>query len=186
MSTLQRATFAPHIRPLISKEQIQSRIAELGAQITTDYRDQAPVLIGVMKGSMTFMADLKRHIDLPVTEEYLGLSSYGAGTVSSGEVRITLDVSHPLVGKDVIIVEDIIDTGLTMKFLRENLQARHPRSLSLCSLLDKPSRRKPGVEVQIDYRGFVIDDLFVVGYGLDYAGKYRHLPYIGVMEGEPK
>jgi hypoxanthine phosphoribosyltransferase len=126
--------------------------------------------------------DLAKHIDLPLTLEFLGVSSYQGGTETTGEVRITTDVSKPMAGKHVLIIEDIIDTGLTMKFLLENLGARHPASLKLCSLLEKPSRAR--TKVTIDYKGFVIDDHFVVGYGLDYGEKYRNVPFIGVMKGK--
>ena len=167
---------------LYTEAELKARIAELGAQITEDYRDQDLVLLGVLKGSVFFLTDLAREIDLPLTIEFLGASSYHGGTESSGEVRITTDVSKPLKGRHVLVVEDIIDTGLTMKFLLENLAARHPASIRLCTLLEKPSRTK--LPVHIDYKGFVIEDKFVVGYGLDYDEKLRNLPFIGVMKPE--
>ncbi len=139
------------------------------------------MLLGVLKGSVFFLTDLARAIDLPLTIEFLGVSSYQGGTETTGEVRITSDVAKPLAGKHVLVVEDIIDTGLTMKFLLENLAARHPASLKVCTLLEKPARAR--TKVPIDYKGFVIDDVFVVGFGLDYADRYRNLPFVGVMKG---
>ena len=139
-------------------------------------------MLGVLKGSVFFAADLARAIDLPLTVEFLGVSSYQGGTETTGEVRITQDVSKPMAGKDILVVEDIIDTGLTMKFLIENLMARHPASVKVCTLLEKPSRAK--TKVPIDYKGFTIEDVFVVGFGLDYAERYRNLPFIGVMKGK--
>ena len=165
---------------LFDEEKLQARIRELGAQISRDYAGKDLTLLGVLKGSVFFLTDLARAIDLPVTIEFLGASSYQGGVETTGEVRITTDVSKPLAGKHVLVVEDIIDTGLTMKFLLENLSARHPASIKLCSLLEKPSRSR--VQIPIDYKGFVIEDHFVVGYGLDYDEKYRNLPFIGVMK----
>ena len=167
------------VEVLLSAEQIQKRIVELGAQITKDYQGKELTLVGIMKGSAFFIADLARAIDLPLTMELMGVSSCGGGTDSTGEVRITHDVSKPMHGKHLLIIEDIIDTGLTMSFLLENLQARHPASLKVCTLLEKPSRAK--TKVPIDYKGFVIEDKFVVGYGLDFDEKYRNMPFIGVM-----
>jgi hypoxanthine phosphoribosyltransferase len=165
---------------LIDEPKLQARIRELGAQITRDYQGKELTLLGILKGSVFFTTDLAKAIDLPLTLEFLGVSSYQGGTETTGEVRITNDVTKPMAGKDLLIVEDIIDTGLTMKFLLENLQARHPASVKVCALLEKPSRAKTAVP--IDYKGFVIDDHFVVGYGLDFAERYRNLPYIGVMK----
>jgi hypoxanthine phosphoribosyltransferase len=166
---------------LISEAKLQARIRELGAQLTRDYAGKELTLLAVLKGSVFFATDLARAIDLPLTLEVLGVSSYQGGTETTGEVRITSDVTKPMAGKDVLVVEDIIDTGLTMKFLLENLHGRHPASLKLCALLEKPARAR--AKVQIDYRGFVVEDVFVVGYGLDYAEKYRNVPFIGVMHG---
>jgi len=166
---------------LIDETRLQTRIRELGAQITRDYQGKELALLGVLKGSVFFLTDLARAIDLPLTVEMLGVSSYQGGTETTGEVRITSDVTKPMAGKDILVVEDIIDTGLTMRFLLENLKARNPASVKLCSLLEKPARAR--TKVDIDYKGFVIDDVFVVGYGLDYAEKYRNLPFIGVMKG---
>jgi hypoxanthine phosphoribosyltransferase len=166
---------------LISEQDLQAKIQSLGEQITRDYRGKNLTLLSVLKGSVFFTTDLARAIDLPLTLEFLGVSSYQGGTETTGEVRITSDATKPMAGKDILVVEDIIDTGLTMRFLLENLKARHPASVRLVSLLEKPSRAR--TQVPIDYKGFVIDDVFVVGYGLDYAEKYRNLPFIGVMKG---
>ncbi|MFN7130941.1 MAG: hypoxanthine phosphoribosyltransferase [Myxococcales bacterium] len=164
---------------MYSEEQVRARVAELGREITRDYAGQALTVVTVLKGSMVFAADLVRAIDLPLELDFLGLSSYGGGTESSGVVRITNDLSRPVEGKHVLVVEDIIDTGLTMSFLLENLQTRRPASVKVCTLLQKPSRAKK--QVPIDYKGFVIPDAFVVGYGLDYDEKYRNVPFIGVF-----
>ncbi len=167
---------------LLSEADIRARVREMGQAIARDYQGRSLVVIGVLKGSFVFLADLVRAIDLPLTVEFLGVSSYQGGTETTGEVRITLDSSKPLAGKHVLVVEDIIDTGLTMKFLLENLAARHPAGIRVATLLEKPSRAK--VKVPIDYKGFVIDDRFVVGYGLDWGEKYRNLPFIGVMRAD--
>lgn len=167
---------------MIDTEKLQARIRELGEQITKDYQGLDLTLVGIMKGSVFFLTDLAKAIDLPLTFELMGVSSYHGGTETTGEVRITHDLTKPLHGKHVLVVEDIIDTGLTMKFLLENLGARHPASVKVCTLLEKPSRAK--VKVAIDYKGFVIEDRFVVGYGLDWGEKYRNLPFIGVMKAD--
>ena len=167
---------------LIDEAKLQARIRELGAQITRDYQGKDLTLLCVLKGSVFFFTDLARAIDLPLTVEMLGVSSYQGGTETTGEVRITSDVTKPMAGKNLLVVEDIIDTGLTMKFLLENLGARHPASLKICALLEKPARAR--TKVPIDYKGFVIEDKFVVGYGLDFDEKYRNLPFIGVMKGK--
>lgn len=170
---------------MLSREQIAARVAELGAEITRRYQDKvhddALVVVGILKGSFVFMADLARHIDLPVVVDFIGLSSYGDATESSGVVQLTQDLSRPIAGKHVLIVEDIIDTGLTMKYLLENLHTRHPASIALASLLEKPTKNKSGVKA--DFLGFSIEDKFVVGYGLDYQSQYRNLPFVGVMKG---
>ncbi|HZN91566.1 MAG TPA: hypoxanthine phosphoribosyltransferase [Myxococcales bacterium] len=166
---------------LIEEQKLQARVRELGAELTRDYRGKDLTLLGVLKGSIFFVTDLARAIDLPLTVEFLGVSSYQGGTETTGEVRITSDVTKPMAGKHVLVVEDIIDTGLTMKFLLDNLRARQPASLKVCALLEKPSRAR--TKIDIDYKGFVIDDVFVVGYGLDFAERYRNLPFIGVMKG---
>lgn len=165
---------------MISEEEIQARVRELGAEIRETYRGKELKVVGVLNGSFIFMADLVRAIGLDLSCDFLGLSSYGESTESSGVVAITKDLTGPIEGHDVLIIEDIIDTGLTMAYLLENLATRKPASLRIATLLSKPARRR--VEVGIDYLGFTIEDRFVVGYGLDYAGKYRNLPYIGVIE----
>jgi hypoxanthine phosphoribosyltransferase len=171
-----------NIRELYSTEQIAARVRELGAQIAKDYDGRELVLVGVLKGSFCFISDLARAIpSTNVRIDFLGLASYGDETKSSGVVRITQDLTKPVEAQHVLVVEDIVDTGLTMDYLIDNLRTRHPASVKLCALLHKPSRMKK--EVAIDYLGFTIPDLFVIGYGLDYAQRYRNLPYIGVLEG---
>ena len=167
---------------LLTKEQLEQRIKELGAEITRDYQGKELVLAAVLRGSYVFMADLTRAIDLPLTVDFMAVSSYGAGTVSSGQVEIKKDLSDPIEGKNLLIIEDILDSGNTLYYLMDVLSARHPASIRICTLLDKPERRvKP---IKADYAGFVIPDAFVVGYGLDYAEKYRNLPYVGVLKPE--
>ncbi len=163
---------------LIAEDRLRERIAEMGAAITRDYQGKPLKLVGVLKGSFMFMADLARAIDLPVKVDFIGTTSY-VGTASSGVVRITNDLSRPIEGEHVLLVEDIVDTGLTMKYLLENLGTRHPASVRVCALLQKPSRAR--VEIPIDYKGFEIPDAFVVGFGLDWDGRFRNLPYIGVV-----
>lgn len=167
---------------LFSEEKLKQRVRELGAQITADYAGKAPLLVSVLRGSYVFMADLTRCIDLPCTVDFMAVSSYGSGTRSSGQVQITKDLSEHIEGKDVIVVEDILDSGNTLYYLLQILQARDPASIRLCALLDKPERRTK--EVSADYSGFTIPDAFVVGYGLDYAERYRNLPYIGILKPE--
>ncbi len=169
---------------LISAQAIQQRVAELGAQITKDYAEHGAdlILIGVLKGSVIFMADLARHVALPCALDFIGISSYGDDTKSSGVVKITQDLSRPIEGKHVIVIEDIIDTGLTAHYLMDNLQTRKPASVKLCSLLHKPDRTE--VEVNIDYLGFEVPNKFVVGYGLDIAQQYRNLSFIGYETAE--
>lgn len=166
-------------KPLIDAGTIAGRVADLGKAITRDYRGEGVVLVPVLKGSYVFAADLARHIDLDVAIDFLGVRSYGDGQESSGVVQITTDLSHPIEGKHVILVEDIVDTGLTVSYLRENLVTRQPASLKIASLLHKPSRTR--VPVDIDYLGFTVEDVFVVGYGLDHAQKFRNLPYLAVL-----
>ena len=165
---------------MISKEAIATRVQELGAQITRDYADRTLVLVCVLKGSFVFAADLARAIDLPLRIDFLGVRSYGEGTESSGVVQITQDLSRPIALEDVLIVEDIVDTGLTITHLMDLFRTRQPRSVKVAALLHKPARAK--VETKIDYLGFTIEDKFVVGYGLDFGEKFRNLPYIGVVE----
>ncbi len=167
-------------RILFTEQELAERVHELGARITADYAGKRPVLVSILRGSYIFMADLTRQIGLPITVDFMVVSSYGAGTVSSGQVEIKKDLSDSIEGRELIIVEDILDSGNTLFYLRNILQARHPASVRICTLLDKPERRvKP---IQPDYRGFVIPDAFVVGYGLDYDERYRNLPYIGVLK----
>ncbi len=165
---------------MLSTEQIAARVRELGEAITREYTGRPLVLVCVLKGSFVFASDLMRAIDLPLRIDFLGTRSYGEGTESSGVVQITQDLSKPIENEDVIIVEDIVDTGLTIAHLMDLLRTRQPRSVKVCSLLHKPARAK--VAVNIDYLGFTIEDKFVVGYGLDFAEKYRNLPYIGIVE----
>jgi len=166
----------------IDQARIAARIAELGAEIRRDCGPDTPVhLIAVLKGAFVFLADLLRQINGPVTLDFIAVSSYGGGTSSSGQVRLLKDLDRSLEGRHVIIVEDIVDTGLTLSYLQEILHARSPKSLKTACLLSKPSRRK--VQVPVEYIGFTIDDRFVVGYGLDFDEHYRELPYIGVMDG---
>jgi hypoxanthine phosphoribosyltransferase len=169
-----------HVSTMLSAEQIQKRVGELGLQIARDYKDRRLVLVSVLKGSFVFTADLSRAIDAPLRIEFLGVRSYGEGTTTSGVVQITHDLTKPIEGEDIVIVEDIVDTGLTIAHLLELLRTRHPASVKVCALLHKPARTK--VEVPIDYLGFTIEDRFVVGYGLDWAERYRNLPFIGVVE----
>lgn len=162
---------------LIDQPTLMARIAELGQEISADYADKDLALVGILKGSFIFLSDLARALSIECTIDFLGLSSYGHSTTSSGVVQITSDLTAPIEGRDVLVVEDIIDTGLTMRYLLENLTTRKPRSLKICSLLHKPARTK--VEVPIHYKGFTIEDKFVIGYGLDYGDRFRNVPYIG-------
>ncbi|TNE96334.1 MAG: hypoxanthine phosphoribosyltransferase [Deltaproteobacteria bacterium] len=162
----------------ISEEKIQARIKELGEQITKDFNGEEVTVVGVLNGAFMFVADLIRAMDLPVVMEFIKASSYGDGTVSKGKVDITLDIQKDIKGKNVLVVEDIVDTGLTLTGLLEDFKQRDPKNLKLASLLFKPARCQH--KVNIDYLGFEIEDKFVIGYGLDYAGKYRELPFIGV------
>jgi hypoxanthine phosphoribosyltransferase len=164
---------------LLTEEQIQARVAELGAQLAEDYAGRDPVLISVLKGSIVFLADLVRGMDIPLSIDIMEVSSYGAATESSGQVRILKDLSNPIEGRHVIVVEDIIDTGLTLNYLLRYLREKAPASLRICCLLDKPARRL--TEIPIDYVGFTIPDRFVIGYGLDFGERYRNLPYVGVL-----
>jgi hypoxanthine phosphoribosyltransferase len=164
---------------LISSEAISARVAELGAQITEDYAGERLVLVGVLKGAAVFLGDLLRAIDLDVTYDFVATSSYGADTKSSGVVRILKDVDRTLEGEHILIVEDIVDTGLTLDYLIRLFESRQPRSLRLCTLLDKPARRVQ--PIRIDYCGFTIPDRFVVGYGLDANERYRNLPFVGYL-----
>ena len=170
----------PNLEVLFSQERIQERIKELGAEITRDYAGRNPLLIGVLKGACFFLSDLLRNIDTPLSIEFMAISSYGSSTRTSGEVRIMKDLDVPIEGRDILVVEDIVDTGLTLTYLLENLKSRGAASVKLAALLDKHDRREK--EVPIDYLGFQIPDHFVVGYGLDYAERYRNLPFIAVLK----
>ena len=171
---------AEKINVLFSEEEVDARIRQMGEQISRDYAGREVHLICVLKGGSFFMCELAKRITVPVYLDFMSVSSYGSETKSSGVVRIVKDLDAPLAGKDVIVVEDIVDTGHTLSYLLEMLKGREPASLKLCTLLDKPDRRE--VEVPVDYTGFVIPDKFIVGYGLDYDQKYRNLPYIGTVE----
>jgi len=168
------------VEVMLSREQLAARVEELGAEITRAYQGKDLVMVGVLKGSFVFFADLVRAVDLPVRTDFLAVSSYAGSTESSGVVKFTQDLSRPITGQHVILVEDIVDTGLTMQYLLENLATRHPASLAVCSLLEKPDRAK--VKIDIRFKGFTIPDAFVVGYGLDYDERYRNLPYLGVIK----
>ena len=170
----------PNLEVLISEEQIQQRISDLGAQIARDYAGRNPLLIGVLKGACFFLSDLLRAIDIPLGIEFIAISSYGSSTRTSGEVRILKDLDLPVETRYIIVVEDIVDTGLTLSYLLANLQSRGAASVKLVALLDKHERRER--EVEIDYLGFQIPDHFVVGYGLDFAERYRNLPFIAVLK----
>jgi hypoxanthine phosphoribosyltransferase len=169
------------VEPFITEDALRARIAALAREIRADAKGEDLHLIGVLKGAVLFLADLIRQMDGAVTIDFMALSSYSGGTTSSGEVRLIKDLDYGLQGRNVVIVEDIVDTGLTLHYLQEILRARGPKSLRTACLLSKPSRRK--IDVQVDYIGFTIEDKFVVGYGLDYDEKYRHLRYIGVYQG---
>ena len=168
------------INVMLSQETIAARVRELGAQITREYADRALVIVCVLKGSFVFAADLARAIDLPVRIDFLGVRSYGVDTETSGVVQITYDLSRPVDHEHLLLIEDIVDTGLTIAYLMDLLRTRGPTSVRVCALLHKPARAR--IEVKIDYLGFTIEDRFVVGYGLDFAERYRNLPYIGVVE----
>ena len=164
---------------LLTEDQIQDRVTELGVELAHDYADRQPMLVSVLKGSIVFLADLMRATQIPLALDFLEVSSYGAETESSGVVRILKDLAQPIEGRDVVVVEDIIDTGLTLNYLLRYLHERSPASVRICCLLDKPARRL--TDIDIEYRGFTIPDRFVVGYGLDFDERYRNLPYIGVL-----
>jgi hypoxanthine phosphoribosyltransferase len=167
---------------LIDEASIAQKVRELGARIAADYRDKDLVLISILKGALPFLADLMRQVQIPLSLDFLEVSSYGNATETSGVVRILKDLAKPIEARDVLVVEDILDTGHTLSFVLDHLRSQRPASVRLCTLLDKPARRI--VPITIDYRGFEIPDKFVVGYGLDYAEKYRNLPFIGVLKPE--
>jgi len=167
---------------LLTQEQLQEKVKELGKQITEDYKGRTPLVICVLKGAFIFMADLVKQIEIPIEIDFMAVSSYGTSTKSTGVVKIVKDLDASVEGRDVLIVEDIIDSGLTLSYLIDVLERRNALSVSVVTLLDKPERRS--VDLEVDYKGFVLPDEFVVGYGLDYAEKYRNLPYIGVLKPE--
>lgn len=169
-----------NVKVLIPEEEVNKKIREMAEQISADYAGKELHVVCILKGGVFFMTELAKHITVPVTHDFMSISSYGDGTVSSGRIKMLKDLDESIEGKDVLIVEDILDTGRTLHHLMEVLRLRKPNSLKLCTLLDKPDRRV--IEVPADYTGFRIPDLFVVGYGLDYAQNYRNLPYIGVVE----
>ncbi|WP_240628649.1 hypoxanthine phosphoribosyltransferase [Bacillus salacetis] len=167
---------------LISEEELQEKVKELGAELTEEYKDGFPLAIGVLKGAMPFMGDLLKRMDTYLEMDFMDVSSYGNSTVSSGEVKIVKDLDTKVEGRDILIIEDIIDSGLTLSYLVELFRYRKAKSIKIVTLLDKPSGRK--ADIKADYVGFLVPDEFVVGYGLDYAEKYRNLPYIGVLKPE--
>jgi len=170
------------LKVLVSEEELKRKTAELGGQISRDYEGKNLLLVSVLKGSVVFMADLMRAIELPLHLDFLSVSSYGGGVKTSGVVKILKDLDNPIENYDLLIVEDILDSGLTLSYIMELLQGRGPKSIKICTLLDKPARRK--VPVYPAYKGFEVPDEFVVGYGLDYNEKYRNLPYIGILKPE--
>jgi hypoxanthine phosphoribosyltransferase len=180
MTAIDKISFFndPGLEVLITESQIRDRVRQMGQEITKDYQDRNLHLIAVLKGACVFLSDLIRNIDLPLTIDFIGISSYGASTKSSGEVKITKDLDKSLAGKDVLVVEDIIDTGLTLNYLVNIFQSREVTSMNIAALIDKPDRHQ--IEVPAKYIGFTIPNLFIVGYGLDFAENYRNLPFIGV------
>lgn len=170
------------LRVLISEAELRARVTELGEKITADYAGKSPIFIGVLKGCFVFMADLMRHVDLYCDVDFMAVSSYGGGTKTTGAVKINKDLSRDIEGRDVILIEDILDSGVTLSYLRSYLQRRNPASIKIVTLMDKPARRC--ADITADYYGFNVPDEFVVGYGLDYAERYRNLPYIGVLRPE--
>ena len=170
------------LRVLLSEDEIREKVRELGGKITADYKNSNLMLVTVLKGAVVFLADLMRQIDVPAEIDFMVVSSYGSGVKSSGVVKIVKDLDVPLAGKDILIVEDILDSGLALSYIKELLESRGARSIRIATLLDKPSRRK--VDLQADYIGFSVPDEFVIGYGLDYDEKYRNLPYIGILKPE--
>jgi hypoxanthine phosphoribosyltransferase len=180
VATPARLTSEPELgEVLVSAEELQQRVAELGEQISSDYAGRSLLLVGVLKGAVFFLSDLMRYIEVPVEVDFMAVASYGSATDSSGVVRILKDLDAPIEGRDVLIVEDIVDSGLTLQYLMRNLGSRNPRTLEVCALLTKPERRK--VDLPTRYVGFEIPNRFVVGYGLDYAERHRNLPYVAAL-----
>ena len=169
-------------RILLSEDQIRARIQELGQQLTAEYREKNPIFVGILKGVVVFFADMIRAIPIDCQIDFMAVSSYGGGTESSGKIQVKKDLSADIEDRHVVILEDILDTGLTLRHTVDYLMTKHPASLKICTLLDKPDRRK--AEIQADYIGFTVPNLFVVGYGLDFDERYRNLPYIGVLKPE--
>ena len=167
---------------LIGAEELQAKVAELGRQISEDYRGRNPLFICLLRGAVVFLSDLIRAIDIPLEMDFIAISSYGSSTESSGVVRLVMDLRSNITGRNVLIIEDIVDSGRTLAYILDNLRTRRPADIKVCALLSKPSRRE--VQVELDYLGFEIPDKFVVGYGLDYAENYRNLPFIGVLKPE--
>ncbi len=184
MATVETEMEEDVAQVLLTEAQIKQRVAELGAQISHDYAGKELMLVCILKGANIFLADLVRQITIPLSYDFVAVSSYGADTKSSGVVRILKDLDESVESKHVLVVEDIVDTGLTLRlsYLLENLRSRRAASVKICTLLDKPIRRR--LEVPVDYFGFKVEDRFVIGYGLDYGGKYRNLPYIGILKPE--
>lgn len=178
MNSMEKETIG---KILLTKEQIEQRAAEIGAQIAKDYEGEEVYLVGTLRGAIMWMADLMKNITNDSEIDFVVASSYGSGTTSSGVVKITKELDGDIYGKNVIIIEDIVDTGTTLKFLKQHFADRNPKSIKICTLLDKPSRRV--VDIEADYVGFEIENLFVIGYGLDYDQKYRNLPYVSYLEG---
>lgn len=174
---------AERIEVLLSEQEVDAKIQAIGEQISKDYEGKQVHLICVLKGGSFFMCELAKRITVPVSLDFMSVSSYGSGTSSSGIVRIIKDLEDPVTDEDVIIVEDIIDSGRTLSFLKELFKSRGAASIRVCTLLDKPSRRAPGIDIKVDYTGFQVPDKFVVGWGMDYDQRYRNLPYIGVITG---
>ncbi|MCK4357715.1 MAG: hypoxanthine phosphoribosyltransferase [Candidatus Cloacimonetes bacterium] len=167
---------------LISKDTIQKKIKELGAQISRDYKGKVPILISILKGGVIFLVDLMHNINIPIEIEFLGVASYGSSTKSSGIIKLTKDCNYDISGRDIILVEDIIDTGLSLKYIMNLLKNKNPNSIKICVLLDKAEAHKQ--DIKIDYKGFTVPNEFIVGYGLDYKEKYRNLPFIGILKKE--
>jgi hypoxanthine phosphoribosyltransferase len=168
------------LRVFLSREEIKDKVLELAAEIRKDYQGKNPLLVGILKGSFLFMADLVRALDMPLEIEFVRLSSYGSATVSSGKIKVVQGLKTPIKGRDILVIEDIVDTGITVRFLLDSLRHKKPASLKLCALFDKPSRRK--VEVPIDYLGFTVPNEFLVGYGLDFNEKFRYFPDLYILE----